>query len=628
MFIFSFVLIELLLYGVITWSQENHTHEYLVDTTNSVESKYRIIIKSFEDKAFIAFETLINTDKVKSIFKKAVQSQNPQQKDHYRKELYKLLSPKYESLKRFSFRQIHFHQIDNHSFLRMHDPEKYGDDLSDFRKTVVYVNKTHKKISGFEDGISNNGYRFVFPLSDQNIYLGSVELSFSLYTIVNHNDDDILSAKLIISKEALLSSHYKGSKSIYKTSSIDSDFVVDKNYSDDKPKLPCNGDFRERFQNNPKKSFSLTKNFDNHTYIQTFVPIQDPVTSKTAAYIVTVMDGKYLKQMKNSFNIAFISLSMIITLLFMRYAKRKEFRKKIQQQNRELSLANKRLKTIIDSQNSLIVIADNDQMIEVNQKVLDFFGFDSFDEMIKINRCICSFFIKCKECFHIDQIPENSGCVNHLKSLKKKHRIVNMISKDLEVRSFQINIDNYDKNGSSIITFNDITDILLKQKLLEYKAQHDQLTNIYNRQKTDEVLLNICKYSNRRKEKIGLIMFDIDHFKIINDRYGHDIGDEVLKNIAKLIQSNIREEDSFGRWGGEEFLLIIRHSDLEDTVKKAESLRKILENFKAENIPYVTASFGVTQLKAGDSAKTILKRADIALYKAKKNGRNRVEVVK
>ncbi len=628
MFILSFVLIEMLLFGIIAWSQERHIQEYLSDTANSVESKYRIIIKSFEDKAYIAFETLINTDSVKSVFKKAVNSQDYKQKELYRNELYELLSPKYESLKRFNFRQIHFHQNNNHSFLRMHDPQKYGDDLSGFRKTVVYVNQTHQKISGFEDGISNNGYRFVFPLFDRNIYLGSVELSFSIYTIVNHNDDDILNAKFIISKNALLSKHYKNPHSIYKTCSIDPSFVVDRNCTDKKLKLPYSSDFHKHFQNNPQEAFSLTKKYNNHTYIQTFVPIQNPVTSKTVAYIVTIMDGKYLEQMKNSFHIAFISLSMIIILLFMRYAKRKEFRKKIQQQNRELSLANKRLKTIINSQNNLIVIVNNDKMIEVNKKVLDFFGFDTFEAMIKTNKCICSFFIKCKECFHLDQVPENSSCINYLKSLRKKHRIVNMISKDLEVRSFQINIDDYDKNGSSIITFNDITDILLKQKLLEYKAQHDQLTNIYNRQKTDEVLLNICKYSNRRKEKIGLIMFDIDHFKIVNDQYGHDTGDEVLKCITKLVQANIRAEDSFGRWGGEEFILIIRHSTLQETIKKAENLRKTLENFKAENIPSVTASFGVTELKAGDTAKTILKRADIALYKAKKAGRNRVEVEK
>lgn len=152
------------------------------------------------------------------------------------------------------------------------------------------------------------------------------------------------------------------------------------------------------------------------------------------------------------------------------------------------------------------------------------------------------------------------------------------------------------------------------------------MTNIYNRQKTDEILLNICKYSNRRKERIGLIMFDIDHFKSVNDHYGHDIGDEVLVCITKLIRANIREEDSFGRWGGEEFIIVIRHSTLEDTVKKAENLRKILEEFKPQSIPSVTASFGVTMLKAGDSAKTILKRADIALYKAKKCGRNQVQV--
>ncbi len=624
--ILLFVFVELLLFGVLRWTKDQHIREYLHDTAKSIESKYLVTVNSFEDKAQIAFETLINTDEIKSILKQAFYAKTLEEKDKYRKKLYKLLSLKYQSLKRFNFKQIHFHQSDNRSFLRLHDREKYGDDLSSFRKTVVYVNETRQKISGFEDGISSNGYRFVFPLFDKDLYLGSVELSFSIYTIINHNDKDIIYAKFIINKNFLLPKHLNSPDSIYKPCSIDQDFVVDKNCTEGEIKLPHDLEFHKHFKNNPQEAFSLAKEFKNHTYIQTFVPVLDPIGKKTIAYIVTVTDGKYLEQIKNSFHIAFISLSMIIILLFMRHTRRKEFEKKIHRQNRELALANKRLKTIINSQNNLIVIADNDQMIEVNQKVLDFFGFDSFEEMLQTNKCICGFFIKCKECFHLDQVPENSGCINYLRTLRKKHRIVNMISKNMEVRSFQINIDEYDKNGSSIITFNDITDILIKQKLLEYKAQHDQLTNIYNRQKTDEILLNICKYSNRRKERIGLIMFDIDHFKSVNDHYGHDIGDEVLVCITKLIRANIREEDSFGRWGGEEFIIVIRHSTLEDTVKKAENLRKILEEFKAQSIPSVTASFGVTMLKAGDSAKTILKRADIALYKAKKCGRNQVQV--
>lgn len=122
-------------------------------------------------------------------------------------------------------------------------------------------------------------------------------------------------------------------------------------------------------------------------------------------------------------------------------------------------------------------------------------------------------------------------------------------------------------------------------------------------------------------------MIDIDHFKRINDLYGHDIGDIVLKGVTKVMTDELREMDVFGRWGGEEFLCILPSTDVRDAQLCAERLRKTLSTIdfsEASTSFTATASFGVATSHPSDNTKSIVKRCDVALYKAKAEGRNRV----
>ncbi len=338
--------------------------------------------------------------------------------------------------------------------------------------------------------------------------------------------------------------------------------------------------------------------------------------------IITGTTNNYIHQINYDFWIEFFSLSMVMLLLFANYLRSKIFRQKLKNQNKKLSLAKTKLKTIIDSQNNMIVITDGEKMIDMNKKVVDFFGFTCVDEMISSHSCICTFFLKHKNYFYLDRVPKDVDWISYIQTLPSDKRVVNMIGVDMEAKAFQIHVDHYGSEGGSILTFNDITEILIQQKVLEHKAQHDCLTGIYNRQKIDEVLHKLCKFSGRRKEEIGLIMFDIDHFKKVNDNYGHDVGDEVLKEITNFVKKSIREGDIFGRWGGEEFVIILRHTNIEDTHKKALRLCKSIENFQKEGIPKITISIGLTKLNKNDHPKSLLKRADLALYQAKAQGRN------
>ena len=164
-----------------------------------------------------------------------------------------------------------------------------------------------------------------------------------------------------------------------------------------------------------------------------------------------------------------------------------------------------------------------------------------------------------------------------------------------------------------------------KNRQLEELLVRDHLTGLYNRTKLDEVLEYEFKRSKRYNSVFGVIMIDIDFFKKVNDTHGHQAGDTVLIEFAKLLEENSRETDTVGRWGGEEFLIIVENIDQDSILMLAEKLRASIDAYEFSIVKHKTASFGVTIYRSEDEINKIVARADIALYKAKHNGRNRVE---
>jgi len=156
-------------------------------------------------------------------------------------------------------------------------------------------------------------------------------------------------------------------------------------------------------------------------------------------------------------------------------------------------------------------------------------------------------------------------------------------------------------------------------------AFEDRLTGAASRLKFDETLKDLIQLSSRFEEqKFCLVIIDIDNFKSVNDTYGHDVGDVVIKNISKLLKQSVRVTDIVGRWGGEEFIIIAIETNYKDAMNLAQNIRKSIQSYKHDKVGFKTASFGVTTYKKGDSEELMLNRADSALYKAKNDGRNQV----
>jgi diguanylate cyclase (GGDEF)-like protein len=155
-------------------------------------------------------------------------------------------------------------------------------------------------------------------------------------------------------------------------------------------------------------------------------------------------------------------------------------------------------------------------------------------------------------------------------------------------------------------------------------ANTDALIQISNRRELEETIAREIKQTTQDYQPLSAVLFDLDHFKRVNDTYGHLAGDNVLKETARLVQTLLHHSDFLGRWGGEEFLVIAPQTDSIQARGLAERLRQAITVHSYQDVDKITASFGVAEYRRGESAEVWLKRVDVALYAAKQGGRNQV----
>lgn len=162
---------------------------------------------------------------------------------------------------------------------------------------------------------------------------------------------------------------------------------------------------------------------------------------------------------------------------------------------------------------------------------------------------------------------------------------------------------------------------------LEKLSTTDALTQLYNRYKIESILNVEVETVEQHGALLSVILLDIDHFKQVNDRYGHQVGDQLLITVAQLLKETIhRDQAMVGRWGGEEFIVVCPNMSLDDATKLANRVRETIEHYPFPLIQQKTGSFGVSCYQKGDESSQLVSRADQALYKVKARGRNRVEV--
>ena len=285
-----------------------------------------------------------------------------------------------------------------------------------------------------------------------------------------------------------------------------------------------------------------------------------------------------------------------------------------------------KIKSILDAQDNIIIVTNKEEITNVNKKFLDFFGIKDFDEFIATKKNIFDFFQEEFGFITKEQISKQDSWIKYIKDLHEIDRIVKIKGLNQEDKIFAINVDYYEnKDDFYVFSLTDITKLKEKSNLLEYQASHDKLTGLFNRNRFDELYVKEIKRARRYNNDLSMILFDIDDFKIVNDTYGHQAGDEVLKEIAKIILNNVREQDINVRWGGEEFLILLPQTNLLGATTVANKIRtSIKEHLFTDKSLKITSSFGVTQLENEDDENGFIARADKFLYEAKKTGKDKV----
>ena len=276
-------------------------------------------------------------------------------------------------------------------------------------------------------------------------------------------------------------------------------------------------------------------------------------------------------------------------------------------------------KSILNAAPNPIIIRDEHKIISANTAFLKLVGYNSLEQFNKEHNCIAEFFTDGETDEYLrKQMYEQSWIEYILENPQSELKAKVNIAENVKLYRVKASLlESKSDFYRVIITFDDIS-------MLVNQLTTDSLTQVPNKMHFDLMFKYALNIHRRQDKPLSLIFFDIDHFKKVNDNYGHLIGDKILYNIAQLVKRCLRKSDTVARWGGEEFVILLPNTSRKDAYKVAQTLRETIEKKVFEDVGHITSSFGVSELKEDEKSDEFLKRADKLLYAAKANGRNMV----
>jgi len=347
-----FFILSTLFYIILSFEKNIKIEQHLENKTKQYIQNYEVIYKKYQTLSNIIFNTTINTKEVKEIFGKTLYS-TTKQKDPIRKELYLHLKKRYAILKQHNIKQLHFHLKNNDSFLRFHRPKKSGDNLSDIRETVKYVNENKTAVDGFEQGRIYNGYRFVFPMFYNNEHIGSVEVSFTTLAMNKEfiNSYNVTSSFLIL-KETVDKKVFKDEQQNYEPSLL-KNFYIEKTMVKEIEKLR-NIKAKQAISKKTKKiieqegrtnkSFSIYD--DKRKEILSLIKVQNPISKKVVGIFVVRSNAQYIFNKTLNFQVLFLLINIFILAILLFINKERKYREKIEKKNDELISSKKTIEEL------------------------------------------------------------------------------------------------------------------------------------------------------------------------------------------------------------------------------------------------------------------------------------------
>ena len=348
-FILVWLLLIIISHTIIHTNKNNGINDYLEQKTEQRHLEYKAIYNNYKTFADMIFKTIVNTDKVINIFA-----------NRDRKKLMNYLNDDYKELRKFSIRQLHFHLPNNDSFLRMHRPNKYGDNLTKARLTVKYVNENKKFIDGFEEGKIFNGFRFVYPLFDNSKdkkHIGSVEVSYSaLFFIKEMIHSYKVTSNFFIDKDVVGQKVFNSEKSNYSQSPYDKYLVqnsIIKLQNIDISKIKLSDKFITQVYAGLKaeKPFSMLFN-NNINKIITYIPLQNPINKKMVAILSVKTTEDFIQRKETNSRLIFLLSIIIISIALLFIYKQLQYQHKLNEdiddKTKELELEILKIKELED----------------------------------------------------------------------------------------------------------------------------------------------------------------------------------------------------------------------------------------------------------------------------------------
>ncbi len=309
----------------------------LTEHTNLIDKEYNSTIRNYQEFTRTLFGIMISDEEVLNLFAQGALLEDTQQQEQLRSQLYVQLLHTYEVLKAHGFRQVHFHDRNNNSYLRMHRPELYGDDLSRVRPSVVEVNLTGTPQHGFEEGKIFNGFRFVYPVFSADEQVGSVELSITMQVIIDQLEESYGRESLFILHDTIVQQNVlEEEQDNYELWSVDEHFLIDSGLEQ---RDLVQGKDKEKFQqlirqelashDVPQEQFSLTYETDQTMNILTFYPVID-FSEQAVGYLVVLSESLDLyivhsTRLRIIIYILILFMILSITHIFIfRYIKKKD----------------------------------------------------------------------------------------------------------------------------------------------------------------------------------------------------------------------------------------------------------------------------------------------------------------
>ena len=286
--------------------------------------------------------------------------------------------------------------------------------------------------------------------------------------------------------------------------------------------------------------------------------------------------------------------------------------KKVEERTRKLNIQYGLLERIFDLQDEMIIVIKDAKITYANRSCLNYCGFSDLEE-----------FEQKRKIYDVFDLPDEKSLQRLLENGGPFPTELDI--KDSEGKSAHFEIKFYpimeESNGYMVI-FNDITLHKKEKERLYLQATTDALTHLSNRYDFEHKFQNILKQIVRNQNSALFCIMDIDDFKKVNDTYGHEAGDKVLKRVSELLMYNIRASDLLARWGGEEFVIVYYPITLENGYNRLETIRKKIEKENDDGLPHITCSFGATLVQSDSNMHEVFALADKALYTAKREGKN------